>query len=316
MDGSSIKLSRREVLKLGVGVGAGLALGRIPAFAQTSSAPALIQRVIPSSGEMIPIVGIGTARRYNVGPSAAERAPLKEVLRRFPELGGKLVDTAPSYGTAETVVGDLVHELGNRDKLFLATKVRKPNAQTGIQEMEASFKLLRTDKIDMIEVHNMVGIDALLPVLREWKAAGRIRYLGASTSSEQQHDAFARMMEKEKLDFIQVNYALDDRPSAERILPLAKDLGMAVLINLPFGRGSLFQRVGDRPLPDWAAEFDVETWAQFFLKYLLSHPAVTCVIPGTAKVEYLVDNLGAGRGRMPDEATRRRIESFYDALPS
>lgn len=309
----SMRLSRRDALKIGMGVGAGLMLGRLPVFAQTTQRSALIKRPIPSSGEMIPIVGIGTARRYNVGASAAERAPLKEVLQRFPEMGGKLIDTAPSYGTAETVVGDLIRELGNRDRLFLATKVRQRTAQGGIQEMEQSFKQLHTDTIDLMQVHNLIGIDEMLPVMREWKAAGRLRYIGATTSSGRQHADFAAMMAKENLDFIQVNYSLEDRASAGRILPLAKDRGMAVLINLPFGRSSLFEVVGDRPLPDWATDF-AESWAQFFLKYILSHPSVTCVIPGTAKIAYLVDNLGAARGPMPDAVMRRRMEQFYDAL--
>ena len=315
MSWKSHLFSRRDMLKISAGAGAGLALGNWSVFAQSSQPAGLIQRAIPSSGERLPLVGIGTARRYNVGTSAEERAPLKEVLKRLPELGGKLVDTAPSYGTAETVVGDLVRDIGNRDRLFIATKVRKQDLADAKREIEQSFEILHTDKIDLIQVHNLVGLDDVLPVLREMKAAGRIRYVGVSTSSGRQYADFIKMMEKEDLDFIQVNYSMTSRTAAERILPLARDRGMAVLVNLPYSRGRVFQRAGDRAIPDWAADY-ADTWGQFFLKYILANPAVTCVIPGTAKIKYLEDNLGAARGPMPDAAMQKRMEQFYDALPS
>ena len=316
MKNKSNSFSRRDMLKLTTCAGVGVALGKIPVFAQASKLKDIIQRPIPSSGEKIPIVGIGTARRYNVGTSSKERAPLKEVLKRFADMGGTVVDTAPSYGTAETVVGDLVDELGYRDKLFFATKVRKPDAESGTQELEESFKILKTKTIDLLQIHNMIGIDTMLPIVREWKDEGRIRYVGVSTSRGRQYPDFIKMMEKEDLDFIQVNYSLQARTSAERILPLAKDRGMAVLINVPYGRGRLFSRVGDRSLPDWASEADINSWGHFFLKYILSHPAVTCVIPGTAKLKYLTDSMGAAQGRMPDKAMRKQMEEFFDGLPS
>ena len=315
MSWKSHLFSRRDMLKISAGAGAGLALGNWSVFAQSSQPAGLIQRAIPSSGERLPLVGIGTARRYNVGTSAEERAPLKEVLKRLPELGGKLIDTAPSYGTAETVVGDLVRDIGNRDRLFIATKVRKQDLADAKKEIEQSFEILHTDKIDLIQVHNLVGLDDVLPVLREMKTAGRIRYVGVSTSSGRQYADFIKMMEIEDLDFIQVNYSMTSRTAAERILPLARDRGMAVLVNLPYSRGRVFQRAGDRAIPDWAADY-ADTWGQFFLKYILANPAVTCVIPGTAKIKYLEDNLGAARGPMPDAAMQKRMEQFYDALPS
>lgn len=304
-------MTRREAIKVGGAIGAGLALGRLPAFARSSS---LITRPIPSTGEELPVVGIGTARRYDVGGSAADRAVLKEVLAQFPDLGGRLIDTAPSYGNAEIVVGDLVNEIGNRDQLFIATKVRKRTLDEGIREMEQSFSRLHTEIIDLMQVHNLVGWQEMFPRIREWKAGGRIRYIGASTSSPRQYADFIAMMKAEDLDFIQVNYSLASRGAAEEILPLAAERGMAVLINLPFGRGRLFEAVGDRELPDWAAEFGCESWGQFFLKYIVSHSAVTCVIPGTAKMSYLTDNLGAARGDLPDADMRTRMEVFYDAL--
>lgn len=265
---------------------------------------------------MIPIIGIGTARRYDVATKAEELAPLRDVLRRFPEMGGRLVDTAPSYGNAETVVGNLVCEIGNRDRLFLATKVaaRSGNRGASAAQMEESMRRLHTDRIDLMQIHNLANVSETVPLLREWKAAGRIRHFGVTTSSERQYEDFEAAMKAHSFDAIQINYSIESREAAERILPLAADRGMAVLVNLPFGRTSVFRNVEGKALPAWAAEIDCTTWAQVFLKYIVSHPSVTCAIPGTAKVEYLVDNLGAARGRLPDAAMRKRIEAYYDAL--
>ena len=305
-------MNRREALKVGAGIGAGLTLGCLPAF--DKSVAEVVTKPIPSSGEPLCVVGIGTARNFNRDLAGADLEMRRQVVEQFPVLGGNLIDTAPSYGGAETIVGNLVDEIGNRDKLFLATKVRKQTLEEGLAELEASFKILKTDMIDLIQVHNLVGIDIMLPVLSEWKGAGRIRYVGATTSSGRQHEDFADMMGREKLDFVQVNYSLADRAVEDKILPLAADRGMAVLVNLPYGRGRLFDAVGDRPLPDWASEFDCESWGQFFLKYIVSHPAVTVAIPGTYKMAYLTDNLGAAMGRMPTAEHRSRMEAFYDSL--
>ncbi|HRP75739.1 MAG TPA: aldo/keto reductase [Rhodocyclaceae bacterium] len=311
--------SRRAVLKGGLALGVGLSMSHLPGtgikHALATAPSELITKPIPSSGERIPVIGIGTARRYDVDGSAAARVPLREVLRTFPELGGRLVDTAPSYGRAEPVVGDLVAAIGNRDKLFLATKVRisSGDVKAGIAEMEQSLRHLHTDRIDLMQVHNLAGVDELLPVLREWKQAGRIRYVGITTSFERQYEDFVRVMAHETLDFIQVDYAIDNRSAADRILPLAADRGMAVLTNLPFGRGRVFQAFRDKPVPEWAREWDIESWAQFALKYVVSHPAVTCAIPGTATLAYLQDNMGAARGRLPDAGTRSRMAALIDS---
>ncbi len=312
-----MKLSRREMLKAAAGVGALAALG-LPssrglglALPRTSE---LLMRPIPSSGEKIPAIGIGTARRYDVEGSSEEMAVLKEVLAAFAVLGGQVVDTAPSYGRAEIVVGELVNAIGNRDDLFLATKVRAEGREAGIEQMEESFRRLHTARIDLMQVHNLADVETQLATLREWKAAGRIRYLGITTSFDRQYEDFERVMREQEMDFIQVNYSLGDRGAGERILPLAADRGMAVLVNLPYARGRLFQKVGDRPLPEWAAEFDCESWGQFFLKFVLSEPAVTCAIPGTAKMTYLEDNLGAARGRLPEPELRQRMIALYDSL--
>ncbi len=316
-----MRLSRRDLVKLGAGAGVSLGLGWRPTAGQTKP---LIQKPIPSSGEMIPVVGIGTARRYNV-ETEAELAPIREVLRRYPDLGGRLIDTAPGYGRAETVVGRLVNEIGNRDRMFLATKVAvggrrgQPGGDTiqaGKDQMERSMRLLHTDKIDLMQVHNLRDVDTQLGTLQEWKQDGRIRYLGITSTSSRQYEAFERVMREYELDFVQMAYTIDNRGVEERLLPLAADRGMAVLVALPYGRGRVFRAVGglDSPLPDWAAEIDCESWGQFFLKWIVSHPSVTCAIPGTAKVSYLIDNHGAARGRLPDAGMRQRMLEFFEGL--
>lgn len=304
-------LTRRELLKAGVAAGASLFLPAKNPFAETVP---LIEKKIPSSGESLPVIGVGTARRYEAIQTEEERAPLRETLREFRALGGMVIDSSPTYGTAEAVVGDLVSELKVRDGLFLATKVSTSGKEAGVKQIEESFKKLRTAKIDLIAVHNLRDTTTHLATLRELRQAGRIRYVGITTSFDNQYPDFERTMKVEKLDFIQVDYALDNRDAGERILPLAADRGIAVMINLPFGRGRLFNAVQGKKLPEWAAEFDCATWAQFFLKYIVSHPAVTCAVPGMAKAEYVRDNLGAARGRLPDGALRRRMENFIDGV--
>ena len=305
-----MNLNRRELLKIGLCAGASVLL---PSGGLLAQAGPLIRNKIPSTGETLPIIGIGTARRYEEIHTEAEKAPLRDTLRQFKELGGTVIDSSPTYGTAEAVVGELVDELKIRDALFLATKVSTSGRQAGIDQIQQSFKRLRTAKIDLIAVHNLRDTKTQLQTLRELKQAGRIRYIGITTSFENQYPEFEQTMKAETLDFIQVDYALDNRNADQRILPLAADRGTAAMINLPFGRGRLFKAVHRKKL-QWAAEFDCKTWAQFFLKYIVSHPAVTCAVPGMAKAEYVVDNLGAARGRLPDSAMRQRMEQFIDGL--
>lgn len=304
---------RREFLKAGLAAGAALLLPPRETLGQ--SAP-LLQKKIPSSGEMIPIIGLGTARRYEEVTTEAEKVPLRETILKFKEVGLRVIDSSPSYGTAEAVVGEIVDGLKIRDSLFLATKVslREIGREQGIAQIEQSFKKLRTNKIDLIAVHNLRDTQVQLRTLREMKQAGRIRYVGITTSFDNQYGEFERTMKNETLDFIQVDYALDNRDAGDRIIPLAADRGMAVMINLPFGRGRLFIAVQGKTLPEWAGEFDCASWAQFFLKYIVSHPAITCAVPGMAKAEYVTDNVGAARGRLPDAAMRRRMEQFIDGL--
>jgi len=305
---------RRTLLGAGASAAAVLAAGMRPGAAHAQPAP-LLRKKIPSSGEAVPIVGLGTARRYESARTPEDMAPLLETFRRYVALGATVVDTAPVYGQAEEVVGALVGELTARGQLFLATKVSTGGGrQAGIEQIEGSFRRLRTDTIDLLAVHNLRDTALHLATLRELKQAGRIRYVGITTSFERQYGDFEATMRRERLDWIQVDYALDNRGAAERILPLAAERGIAVMVNLPFGRGRLFKAVQGRPLPAWAAELDAASWPQLFLKYIVSHPAVTCAIPGMARPEYVEDNLGAARGRLPDAAMRRRLESFIDAI--
>ena len=273
-------------------------------------APAPLERLIPSSGEKIPAVGLGTWRTFDVGASATERAPLTDVLRRFAELGGRVVDSSPMYGAAESVVGDLATDLAITDKLFLATKVWTSGRDAGVTQMEQSLRRLRTQRLDLMQIHNLLDWRTHLATLRAWKEAGRIRYLGVTHYTSSAYDELERVLRSEPLDFVQVNYSLGEREAERRILPVARERGVAVLVNRPFSEGGLFQRVRGRALPDWAAELDCASWAQFFLKWILAHPAVTCAIPGTSRPEHLVDNMAAGRGRLPDAATRERMTAL------
>jgi len=313
-------ISRRDAVKIGVGTGIALTLGRSEAFAAAPTWPqtgGLIERAIPSSGEKLPIIGIGTAINYQNASTPEQLAPLREVLQRFPELGGRLLDTAPSYGRAETVVGDALQELKNRDKYFLATKVSVRGGgdrAAAVAQMEESLRRLKTDHVDLMQIWNVSNPELLAPLLDEWKAAKRIRYTGITSSSKGQYGQLEATMRAHKFDFVQIDLAIDNRSSQERIIPLAAERGMGVLINLPFGRTRVFQKVLGKPLPDWAKEIDATSWAQIFLKYIVSNPAVTAAIPGTEKVQYLVDNLGAAKGRLPDAAMRKKIESYFDAL--
>lgn len=305
--------TRRSAIQIGIGAAAALVCD--PLRAQRAEKARLLTRPIPSSGELLPLVGIGTSRRFDVGASAEERAPLKEVLQELPRLGGKLVDTAPSYGAAEGVVGDLVAELGNRKQLFIATKVGagRSGADAGLAEMNGSLKRLRMESVDLLQIHNLAGVDVMLPLLRKWKEEKKTRYIGISTSSDGQYEQLEGIMKREPLDFIQIDYAIDNRAAADRILPLAIDRRIAVLTNLPFGRGRVLNAFKDKQVPEWARKLGIESWAQFALRYVISHPAVTSAIPGTAKLTYLKDNLGAARESLPDETMRRKMVEFLEA---
>ncbi len=301
--------TRRQVVGIGATAGATLLLGWRP-----SLQGAVITRALPGSGGRVPAIGLGT-RNYRVGEGwASDTTEFENALRTFFELGGRVIDSAPSYGDSEAIVGEILSTLGRREETFLATKVDRPGREEGTERMEASLRRLKTDRLDLMQVHNLRGWQILLPLLRGWKASGRIRYLGVTTSGARQYPMLADIMTKESIDFVQLNYSIDRREAADRLLPLAADRGMGVLINLPFGRGRLFRLVTGQTLPSWAEEFDCSSWGQFFLKYVISHPAVTCVIPGMTKARHVTDNLGALRGRLPTPDHRRRMERLIDGL--
>lgn len=278
-------------------------------------------KTIPSSGERIPAIGLGTANTFSrAARSPEEQADLREVLRLFTELGGTVIDTAPSYGASEQVMGELIREIGNADQIFMATKIslgRRGGGgrAAGLAQFEQSVDRLAPGNLDLNQVHNLGDWQNQLPLLREMKQEGRVRYVGITTSNDGAYEPLAEIMRNEELDFVQFDYAIDNRNAGEVLLPLAQDRGMATMINLPFGRSRLWSRVGDREVPEWAQEFGATTWAQFFLKWLVAQPGVTVLIPGTSDPEHLRDNMGAGLGRVPDEAERKRMADFIDALP-
>lgn len=302
------RLSRRAVIARALAGGAGLALGSRLALA--GEPLPLITKAIPSTGEQLPVVGIGTNQFSVTAPD--EIAARRAVLEQLPQLGGKLVDTAWRYGDAELVIGNLVKQLGNRNKLFVATKTATPGEVPTGSALELAFSRLQMQKIDLLQIHSFRGTEELFPVLVDAKKAGKIRYIGVTTSTDEQYPQMFEALNERPLDFIQVDYSIENQ-GAESLLQLARDKGVAVLINVPLGGrgGSLLSKVKGKPLPAWASEIDATSWPQLLLKYTIAHPAVTAVIPGTTKVAHLQDNQLAGRGRLPDAAFRRKIEQYW-----
>ncbi len=295
------------------------ALAGVPALALVNSTNAitaggLIERAIPSTGERLPAIGVGTWQTFDVGPDAAARRALKEVLVAFAKAGGRVVDSSPMYGSSESVTGDLVAELDLAPNLFFATKVWTSGRDEGLRQMETSFRRLRVPRMDLMQVHNLVDTAVHTKTLQDWKARGRIRYLGITHYTSSAYAEVERWLRTGNYDFLQINYSLGERESAERLLPLAQEKKVAVIANRPFGEGALFSRVRGKTLPEWAREIGAATWAQFFLKWIISHPAVTCAIPGTGKPGHMLDNLAAGTGALPDAAMRAKMSAYFDAL--
>jgi aryl-alcohol dehydrogenase-like predicted oxidoreductase len=295
-----------------------LAMSGVVAVTGAGAAPTgkLLMRRIPSSGEEIPAVGLGTSGPFEVGSGEAARAPLREVLEAFFAGGASLIDTSPMYSTAEAVLGDLLTD-GQQAKAFIATKVWTPGsgghgAQKGIEQMQRSMALLKRKRIELMQVHNLVDLDEHLNTLRRWKAEGRIRYIGVTHYTTASYPDLIDIIGREKIDFVQFNYSAGTREAEKRLLPLCADKGVAVLINRAFEDGNLFTKVQGKPLPAWAGDFDARSWAQIFLKFVLAHPAVTCVIPATGKIRNLVDNLNAGVGALPDAKQRAQIVAALD----
>lgn len=314
-------ISRREYLKLSLAAGVALALDPRRLLAAGDQAMPMMTRAIPSSGQQIPVVGLGSSATFAQVARSEDVDALREVLRALVENGGSVFDTAPSYGASEEVAGTLAAELGLTDRIFWATKVNvaprgggSADAGEARAQIESSFAKLRKPVLDLIQVHNLGDLATQLPILRELKDAGRIRHLGVTTTFAPQYEELEALLRREPLDFIGVDYAIDNRVMEERILPLARDRGVAVMVYVPFGRTRLWEKVRGQELPDWAAEFDAATWGQFFLKFVLAHPAVTVVTPATSRPHHMVDNLGGGRGRLPDAAMRQRMIEHVAAL--
>ena len=295
--------TRRETLSFGMALGAAqllrsVGVGALPA---TAVLPQVL-KTIPSTGEKLPAVGLGTDQFRD-----SERDNIRAEIQRLPQLGGSVIDTAAAYGDSEALIGEAVAALGIRDRLFLATKL------TAEDSFDRSLARLKTQRIDLLQVHNLEGVEALMPVMQKWKQAGKIRYIGITTSRVAQHSRMVEYLRQYPLDFVQVDYSLANRDAAANVLPMAMERRVAVLANIPFGFGAVLRQAQMRKLPDWAADIGALTWGQFLLKYVISHPAVTCVIPGSTKVEHLEDNQRAGRGLLPDEAMRKRMEEYWDA---
>ena len=305
---SNRRASRRTWLKT-----ATLAAAGVMTRAFAADAP-LETRRIPKSGEAIPVVGLGTWQVFDVAGNATGLAEARDALARFVALGGRVVDSSPMYGSSEAVLGDLAASLGVQDRLWVATKVWTTGREAGIRQMEDSMAKLRVARLDLMQVHNLVDADRHLATLADWKKAGRVRYVGVTHYHAGAYADVERYVAKGDLDFLQINYSLAEREAAKRLLPLAAETRTAVLVNRPFAEGALFSRVKGRPLPPWAAEIGCTSWAQLFLKWILGAPAVTCAIPGTRNARHVEDNLGAGRGPMPDAAMRKRIEAHLDGL--
>jgi len=313
MMGSVAMTARRSVLKGLAGAGVLIAAGHSDARERSINDTA-IKRAIPASGEQIPVIGLGTYQAFDVGNGASERASLKEVLQGLTDSGGSVVDSSPMYGRAEEVVGDLSAELALRPSLFLATKVWTSGRDAGVRQMEESFRLLKTQTIDLMQIHNLVDWKTHTTTLRQWKQEGRVRYIGITHYHEGAYDELMRLIKTRQYDFVQLNYSIAERDAESSVLPLAREMGVAVIANRPFAKASLFSRVRGKQVPEWAQEFDCSSWAQFFLKYIVSHPALTCAIPATSNPKHMTDNMMAGVGGLPDAETRHRMAKYADEL--
>jgi diketogulonate reductase-like aldo/keto reductase len=288
-----------------------LVLAGLASLMTQARAQASITRTLPFNQEALPVIGLGTWQTFDVGAAADERAPLREVLKL---LGGNVIDSSPMYGASEAVVGDLLAELGLRSRVFLATKVWTSGREEGLRQIETSFRRLRTERMDLMQVHNLLDVQSHTKTLLDLKAQGKVRYIGITHYTSSAYAEVERWLKTRQYDFLQINYSLGEREAERRLLPLAAELKVAVIANRPFAEGALFRKVKGKPLPAWAAELGIATWAQYFLKWLVGHRAVTCAIPGTARPEHMADNLAAGRGAVPDDAQRRLMAEYYDAL--
>jgi len=281
-----------------------------PARAQSR----IVLKRIPSSGEELPAIGIGTWQTFDVRGDRAALAPLREVLKAFSAAGGRVVDSSPMYGAAESVVGDLTAELHLRDKLFMATKVWTHGRDQGVRQIEESLRRMRVERMDLMQIHNLADVETHTRTLKDMKEAERVRYIGITHYTASAYGEIERLLKTKAYDFLQINYSLGERDAENRLLPLARDLKVAVIANRPFQEGALFSHVKGKPLPAWAAELGIASWAQYFLKWIVSHPALTCAIPATTRPEHIRDNMAAGLGALPDAGTRRKMVEYFDSV--
>ena len=305
-------LSRRAMLKITGLTGSALLIDPFEIKAQNKQA--MLTRLIPSTGEKLPVIGLGSWQQFDVGSSSNERNPLKEVLKSMHEAGGKVIDASPMYGRSEQVIGDLTEEIKLNDQFFFATKVWTTGKQSGIDQMNDSFRKMKRKTIDLMQVHNLQDWQTHLKTLKDWKSEGKVRYIGVTHYTDSAHAQLEQIVKSKAVDFVQFNYSIRSRNAEKSLLNAAKDNGVAVIINEPFDQGALFRSVKGKELPDWATDYEINSWAQYFLKYILSNTAVTCVIPGTSDVKHLVDNMGAGLGKMPDENGRKKMAAWITSI--
>jgi len=303
-------LSRKEMLKLMAS--AGLGMLSVPLLSPLFENQKMLTRPIPSSGERLPVVGLGTWIQFDVGASESKREPLRRALKLMADKGGKVIDSSPMYGNSEKVIGDLTKDIGLADHFFYATKVWTRGRKSGIDQMNASMQKMHRSTMDLMQIHNLVDWKTHLNTLKEWKAEGKIRYIGITHHTVNSHSRLQQIISSQDIDFVQFNYSIRIRNAEKRLLKAARDNGVAVIINEPYESGSLFRAVRGKKLPEWVSKYDINSWGQFFLKYILSHPAVTCVIPGTSDPKHLLDNMGAGFGKMPDAAARKKMAEIAE----
>lgn len=304
-------MTRRRFLQSSA---ASMLLGSLASASSLATETGAIRKTIPSSGERLAVIGLGTSRTFDIAPGDAAESPLVEVMRTFFERGGQLIDSSPMYGNAEAVTGVLLNEVSDTRGLFTATKVWTDGKASGIRQMQESMRHFGVERIDLMQIHNLRDWRNHIETLKEWKSVGKIRYIGITTSHGRYHDELELLLDELPLDFVQFSYNIGNRDVEQDLLPLAAERGIATLINRPYQRGSLFRAVRGKPLPDWAREIDCLSWGQYFLKFIAAHPAVTCIIPATSKVRHMIDNMGAGFGRLPDEAMRRRMIAYLESI--
>jgi len=312
MTSSRKSTQRRQFLKSLMAAGISIPLINTPLFAKSKT---VIKKAIPSTGELLPVIGLGTSRTFNIPDHTEAIQKLLPVMQAFLDRGGTLIDSSPMYGAAEEVIGVLFNKARQNNTLFSATKVWTDGKSEGIAQMQHSMKLWGVNKFDLMQIHNLRDWEVHLDTLRQWKADGKIRYIGITTSHGRFHDELEKILQtRHEFDFVQFSYNLANRDVEARLLPIAKEKGIATLINRPFQKGGMFSKVKGKPLPTWASEIDCNSWGQYFLKFVVSHPAVTCAIPATSRQHHMVDNMGAGLGNLPDAKQRQRMITYFDSL--